>query len=93
MWLPRDLFGWQIDQGDLPEGGTSPTSPRRAASTAVERRATLYFRVDDLGAAVARVRRLGGHAESVEDGATGGGASRRDPQGVPFQLWKPAPGY
>ena len=53
----------------------------------------MYFRVDDLAAAVARVRELGGEADEVADYESGGGVSCRDPQGLPFELWKPAPGY
>ena len=53
----------------------------------------LDIRVDDLEAAVARVRELGGEVLSVTEYRSGGNASCRDPQGVPFELWKPAPGY
>jgi uncharacterized glyoxalase superfamily protein PhnB len=54
---------------------------------------TLYFRIDDLEAATARVRDLGGEVIEITDHPSGGNAKCRDDQGVEFELWKPAPGY
>jgi len=54
---------------------------------------TLYYRVDDLEAAAARVRELGGEVLDVTEHSSGGNAKCRDDQGVAFDLWKPAPGY
>ena len=88
------LFGWRVEQGDLAEGRhIADVAPPGGIHGGRPPGATLYFRVDDLAAAVERVRQLGGEVESVDDWAVGGGAACRDPQGVPFQLWKPAPGY
>ena len=54
---------------------------------------SLYLRVDDLPAAVARVRELGGQVLAEGAYASGGDAECLDDQGVPFHLWSPAPGY
>ena len=54
---------------------------------------TLYLRVDDLDAATALVRELGGAVLEVTDHPSGGNARCRDDQGVEFELWEPAPGY
>lgn len=52
----------------------------------------LFFRVDDLDAAMARVRELGGTAELAGEGAEGRHAMCVDDQGVAFGISEPAPG-
>jgi predicted enzyme related to lactoylglutathione lyase len=52
-----------------------------------------FYRVDDLEAAVARVRVLGGEVLEVNEYPSGGNARCRDDQGVTFELWKPSPAY
>ena len=51
-----------------------------------------YYRVADIKAAVAKVRELGGTAEEPWHTNTGWGSLCQDNQGVPFNLWQPAPG-
>jgi uncharacterized glyoxalase superfamily protein PhnB len=88
------LFGWQVEQGSIEEGRhIASIAPPGGIHGGRPVGVTLYFRVDDLDAAAARVRALGGTVESVNDYPSGGNASCRDPQGLPFELWKPAPGY
>ena len=88
------LFGWTIEQGNLTEGRhIASISPPGGILGGQSPGATLYFRVDDLEAAAARVRELGGEVLVVNDYPSGGNASCLDPQGVAFELWKPAPGY
>jgi predicted enzyme related to lactoylglutathione lyase len=88
------LFGWQVEQGNLDEGRhIASIAPPGGIHGGRPVGVTLYFRVDDLAAAADRVRALGGTVESVDDYPSGGNASCRDPQGLPFELWKPAPGY
>ena len=53
----------------------------------------LYFRVDDIEAAAARVRELGGQVLSVADYDSGGNAECVDDQGLRFDLFRPRPGY
>jgi predicted enzyme related to lactoylglutathione lyase len=42
---------------------------------------------------VARVRELGGEADEPVQYPSGWAATCRDPEGVPFHLSEPAPGY
>jgi len=53
----------------------------------------LYFRVDDIEAAAAKVRELGGQVLSVADYESGGNAECVDDQGLRFDLFRPRPGY
>lgn len=89
------LLGWRIEQGNLEQGRhiASIAPPGGIHGGAAQVGYTMYFRVDDLAAAAARVRELGGEAGDVADYESGGSVSCRDPQGLPFELWKPAPGY
>jgi uncharacterized glyoxalase superfamily protein PhnB len=50
----------------------------------------LSFRVDDIAAAVGRVRAAGGHADEPERRAFGLHAECADNQGTVFRLWQPA---
>ena len=52
-----------------------------------------YYRVDDIAAAVAKVRALGGMAEEPAETKSGWGSLCRDDQGVAFNLWQPASGF
>ncbi len=90
-----DLLGWEFgepgEQGGmhvsnrLPDGGLGGgregTTPE------------LFFRVDDLDEAVAKVRELGGEAEVVAEGDEGRHAMCTDDQGIPFGMSQPAAGY
>jgi predicted enzyme related to lactoylglutathione lyase len=90
-----EVFGWSFgDPGSqggmhvenrLPDGGLGGgregTGPE------------LFFRVDDLDAAVARVRDLGGTAELAGSGPEGSHAMCADDQGIPFGLSQPATGH
>jgi uncharacterized protein len=53
----------------------------------------VWFKVEDIKAAVARVRELGGHAEEPQHSDSGWNSACRDDQGTQFNLWEPAPGY
>jgi uncharacterized glyoxalase superfamily protein PhnB/predicted enzyme related to lactoylglutathione lyase len=90
------LFGWDVRDGSV-EGGyhiESITPPAGiAGGNDGEPNARLYFRVDDIEAAAAKVRELGGEVLSVQDYASGGNAECRDDQGLRFDLFRPRPGY
>jgi len=89
------VFGWTFDPpgpgggqrvaNSQPDGGIDTGFPGHAP--------TLFFRVDDLEAAMATVRSLGGTAEAVGGGAEGVHAICTDDQGVTFGLSQPNPGY
>ncbi|TNF32382.1 MAG: VOC family protein [Deltaproteobacteria bacterium] len=97
----QELFGWEvgppIDRGEegiahaLARGGRVFGMIRpRLAGDSFPPRWVYYFRVDDIDAAVARVRDLGGFV--YEDPAPlddGRRASLIDPTGAPVGIWQP----
>jgi predicted enzyme related to lactoylglutathione lyase len=90
------LFGWQTEagsQGDEYAHIANTTLPMGMTPGPIDEPAVLYFRVDDVAAAVARVRELGGEVVSETTYDSGPNAVCRDDQGREFQLWSPAPGY
>jgi uncharacterized protein len=90
------LFGWRmepvgngfsIDAGGLP-GGLHPGDPEAAPY--------VFFRVDDIEAAAARVRELGGRIDEFDGDGDADSVARfgrfklcRDDQGSPFGLHQP----
>jgi predicted enzyme related to lactoylglutathione lyase len=54
---------------------------------------TLYFRVDDITSAGARVKALGGTASDIKEYPSGLNATCTDDQGTKFCLWQPAAGF
>jgi uncharacterized glyoxalase superfamily protein PhnB len=89
------LFGWRTDQGH--EAGSfhisSITPPSGIQGGTDDPSVRLYFRVDDIEAAAARVRELGGEVLSIVDDDSGGNAECVDDQGLRFDLFRPRPGY
>lgn len=90
------LFGWRFD-----EDASGPTYAHVADSdpafgiTKGEHNdyPNLYFRVEDIQAACARVTELGGKASVPAESPSGLSAVVCDDQGVSFSLWQPATGY
>jgi uncharacterized glyoxalase superfamily protein PhnB len=89
------LFGWRPVPGSLAEGRhiENVTPPGGLMGGQERADVTLYFRVDDIQAAAARVRELGGEVLEINDYPSGGNAVCRDDQGLQFELFEPAPGY
>lgn len=89
------LLGWDARPGSQPGGFhvENIAPPGGINSGAPAPGVTIYLRVDDVAAAAARVRELGGTVLEETTYPSGGNASCLDDQGVPFQLWQPAPGY
>lgn len=85
-----DLFGWRFQPGSVPEGfqieGATPPGGLHGGGGPGVR---VYFTVDDVAAAVARIRQLGGHADEPQESASGAYADCRDDQGVHFSIWAP----
>jgi uncharacterized glyoxalase superfamily protein PhnB len=73
---------WRTDQTQPPLG----ILPARGAEPEVQ----LSYRVDDITAAVGRVRAAGGHADEPERKPYGLLAECVDDQGTTFRLWQPA---
>ena len=86
------LFGWQFAAG-AQYAHIENTKPPGGLVRGPGDAAQVWFRVDDIHAAVARVRALGGEAGAPSESASGWGADCRDDQGTRFSLWQPAPGY
>jgi uncharacterized glyoxalase superfamily protein PhnB len=89
------LFGWETVPGHEPHSFhiSSITPPSGLHHRDGEPDVLLYFRVDDIDTAVARVRELGGEVLEVADYESGGNAQCRDDQGLRFDLFRPRPGY
>jgi len=88
------LLGWQFapdatDQYAHVTNATPPGGLHRAGGANPQ----VWFKVADIQAAVARVRQLGGQADTPQESPSGWSAACRDDQGTHFNLWQPAPGY
>ncbi len=89
------LFGWELEPGYRPGAFhiSSITPPAGIDTGAVDPAIRLFFRVDDIEAAAARVRELGGQVLAMGDNESGGNAECVDDQGLRFDLIRPRPGY
>ncbi|WP_206511673.1 VOC family protein [Rhodococcus sp. BGS-1C] len=82
------LFGWTFRGGNLPGYSMidGPTPMGGAPHEDSSRHPRIYFAVEDIHAAVARVRELGGIAEDPVAIPSGAFAHCVDDQGVEFSL-------
>jgi len=82
------LLGWQFEPGSAPNGSQilNAEPPGGLHGGADASSVHVYFAVDDIDAAVARVRELGGEADEPQHGAHGSYVSCRDDQGTQFNL-------
>jgi predicted enzyme related to lactoylglutathione lyase len=82
------LFGWSFSSGSTPDGRQIGGVTPMAGLWAGEAPGVVpAYRVDDLGAAVARVEELGGHAGAVDERPYGLAADLcTDDQGIRFNL-------
>ena len=87
------LFGWEARPSGEGFHIENVSPPGGIDGSATEPGVTLFIRVTDVAAAAARVRELGGTVLDEAVHPSGGNARCLDDQGVPFQLWQPAPGY
>ena len=88
------LFGWIFEESHEGYAHVSNTTlPLGLKQDAAADLSSLYFRVEDVGQAVAKVRALGGTAQDIFESPSGRGALCTDDQGTKFSLWQPAPGY
>jgi predicted enzyme related to lactoylglutathione lyase len=83
------LFGWRFSPGNVPGGfnveGSTPAGGLYAGGEAGA--PEVWFEVDDIEAACARVVELGGRAGAVEEIGSGWMAACADDQGSPLNLW------
>ena len=89
------LFGWEARDGYQPGSFhiSSITPPSGIHGREGEAEVRLYVGVDDIDAAAARVREVGGEVLSVANYESGGNAECVDDQGLRFDLFRPRPGY
>lgn len=87
------LFGWELHPSGEGFHIENVSPPGGIDGSATAPGVTIFIRVDDVAAVAARVRALGGTVLSEAVHPSGGNAVCLDDQGVPFQLWEPAPGY
>ncbi len=84
------LFGWGLAENDDATGlHVEDVQPPMGISGAGEAAPRLWFVVDDVHAAVARVRRAGGTAADVVEYASGASVDCLDDQGTEFSLTVP----
>ena len=86
------LFGWEFAPGPAPGGfQITNSSPPGGIHGGDEASAPqVCFGVDDLNAATAKVRELGGDAEEPQETSAGSYAICTDDQGSSFCVWAPA---
>jgi predicted enzyme related to lactoylglutathione lyase len=92
------LFGWRFETGPSGNGFviTTPTMPGGMHGGDAGAAPYLFFRVDDIEAALDRVRELGGEVEETDVEGDDASVARfgrfklcRDDQGSPFGLHQP----
>lgn len=93
--LYSSLFGWRFSPGSVPDGfnidGATPPGGLFAGNEGGSSPA-VYFDVEDIEAAGAKVRSLGGQAEDAQEIESGFISACRDDQGIEFNLWAPKRG-
>lgn len=89
-----ELLGWEFAPGNVPGGFhiVNAKPPGGLFEGGEGTRPRVYFGVDDIRTAVARVRELGGEASEPEAIPSGWMADCRDDQGLEFSLWQGADG-
>ena len=94
------LFGWSFETGPSGSGFAidTPNVPGGMHGGDSDASPYLFFRVDDIEAAIARVRELGGEVEEMDVEGDEASIARfgrfklcRDDQGSPFGLHQPPP--
>jgi predicted enzyme related to lactoylglutathione lyase len=85
-----ELLGWEFGPGDHAEGSQiTNVTPHGGISGTAESGShpQVVFQVDDLEAAMNKVRELGGDAGEPQSGGEGRSVECQDDQGTSFHLW------
>jgi predicted enzyme related to lactoylglutathione lyase len=85
-----ELLGWEFGEGSHPEGSQiTNTTPHGGISGAADSAShpQVCFQVDDLNAAMAKIRDLGGEVGEPRPGGEGRSVECHDDQGTQFHLW------
>jgi len=86
----EQLLGWEFAPGDHPEGRQiANVTPHGGILGGAESAShpQVVFEVDDLPAAMEKVRELGGETGEPMQGGAGHSVECRDDQGTSFHLW------
>ncbi|GAA4531443.1 MULTISPECIES: VOC family protein [Nonomuraea] len=87
------LFGWEFTrEHETYLHVTNSTLPMGLNAGGPSSQPNLYYKVDDLDAAIARVHELGGTTDEPYESKSGRGCACTDDQGTVISLWQPAPG-
>jgi predicted enzyme related to lactoylglutathione lyase len=90
------LFGWAFEPAAESESYAHVANTKLPLGLNAGEPADLrsfYFRVDDIAAAIALVRELGGSVDGPHASPSGLGAACEDDQKTRFSLWQAAEGY
>lgn len=87
------VLGWQFAAADRGHVENISAPPGGLNDKSTDTGARLWFVVDDIHAAVTRVRELGGSAEDPVEYESGWSADCTDDQGTPFSVSVPSPLY
>ncbi len=89
------LFGWTFDREDgAPSAHINNTKlPMGLTGGGPVDIGFIYFRVEDIAAAKAKLKELGGKILEENEFPSGLNAVCADDQGTVFSLWQPASGY
>lgn len=86
------LFGWKFNESNAPDysmiAGSEPMGGM--AHTTTSQHPQVFFSVEDIVAAIARVQELGGTAEEPVTIPSGSFATCTDDQGLQFSLFEAA---
>jgi predicted enzyme related to lactoylglutathione lyase len=85
-----EVLGWEFEPGNHPEGSQiANTTPHGGIAGAADSAShpQVCFQVDDLEAAMEKVRELGGVTDDPQPGGTGRSVKCSDDQGSSFHLW------
>jgi uncharacterized protein len=85
------LFGWEFEDGGHIKNVAAPYGGLGGGSA--DSHPVIFLHVDDMQAAVEKVRALGGEAEDVQESASGWWAGCQDDQGTHFSIGKIRPGF
>lgn len=88
------LFGWEFRrEHETYLHVTNTAVPMGLTAGEASAQPNLYYRVDDLDAAVEKARELGGSTAEPYESKSGRGCVCTDDQGTVISLWQPAPGF